>query len=294
MDTIHEKIIYKNAAGNSIEITYSFPFFLQEFTGADGLDSEIHRIKSPNQDGFSVTGESLQGRSLQILGIIKANDKVESAKYRAKLIQVFNPKMEGTLIYEYGDIKRQIRCKVEKAPIFQKKDTSFKRQLFNIDLYCPNPFFTDAEESKEEIAIWQPAFEFALEIAEEGIEMGYREPSLIVNIFNQGAVKSGMTIKFRALATLTNPSLFNVNTREYFKINKTMEAGEIITVTTHFQNKRVNLIKNNITSNAFNWIDLDSTFLKLDPGDNLFRYDAETGLDNLEVDIYHSPQYLGV
>ena len=129
---------------------------------------------------------------------------------------------------------------------------------------------------------------------EEGIEIGYREPSLIVNIYNTGDVACGMKIQFKALATVVNPSLFNVNTREYFKINKTMEAGEIITVTTHFQNKRVELNKNGVVSNAFNWIDLNSTFLQLEPGDNFFRYDADEGIDNLEVSIYYTPQYLGV
>ena len=117
---------------------------------------------------------------------------------------------------------------------------------------------------------------------------------MIVNVLNKGDVATGMRIQFKALATVENPSLFNVNTRDYFKINKIMEAGEVITVNTHFQNKKVELNKNGVISNAFNWIDFQSTFLQLDPGDNLFRYDADEGLGNLEVSIYFNPQYLGV
>ena len=45
---------------------------------------------------------------------------------------------------------------------------------------------------------------------------------------------------------------------------------------------------------AFNYIDYESTFLQLDIGDNLFRYDADEGIDNLEVNIYHTSQHLGV
>ena len=41
-------------------------------------------------------------------------------------------------------------------------------------------------------------------------------------------------------------------------------------------------------------IDLDSTFLKLEVGDNLFRYDAEENINNLEVNIYYNPNYLEV
>ena len=165
---------------------------------------------------------------------------------------------------------------------------------FVIDLIAPNPYWQDLTQSRSDIAIWQGAFEFPLEIPEEGIEMGYREPSLIVNVLNLGDVSCGIKIQFKALATVISPSLFNVNTREYINVNKTMEAGEVITVTTGFGDKRVQLIKNGVTTNAFNWIEPTSSFLQLDPGDNLLRYDADEGIDNLEVSIYFTPQYLGV
>ena len=71
--------------------------------------------------------------------------------------------------------------------------------------------------------------------------MGYREPSLIVNVFNNGDVSTGMKIQFKALATVINPSLTNVNTGEYIKINKVLESGEILTVNTGFQNKKERL-----------------------------------------------------
>ena len=73
-----------------------------------------------------------------------------------------------------------------------------------------------------------------------------------------------------------------------------MSAGEIITINTAFGEKRVESCLNGITTNAFNYIDFNSTFLQLDIGDNLFRYNADLNIDNLEVSIYYMPQYLGV
>lgn len=290
----HEKITYENDRGQRIEIAYSFPYFLQSLNGADGTNAEITKVSGIGQDGSTITNVNLIDRPLQILGSIKGESKEEIARYRAKLLQVFNPKVKGWLQYEYGDTKRRIRCQVENAPVFSKKNKSYKQQEFLVNLICPNPFWQDVVETKEEVAIWRGALEFPLELLEEGIEIGFREPSLIVNVYNAGDVACGMKIQFKALATVVNPSLFNVNNREYFKINKTMEAGEIITVTTHFQNKKVELNKNGVVSNAFNWIDFQSTFLQLDVGDNLLRYDADDGLENLEVSIYFTPQYLGV
>ena len=294
MQRRHEKIIYENDRGERVEIAYSFPYLLQGFIGADGTDTNITSSKGVDQDGMTITNVNLQERPLQILGKIKENDKTALSKRRAKLLQVFNPKVQGWLQYEYGDVKRRIRCQVESAPVFSMPFKIFNVLDFIVYLVAPNPYWQDLSQNKTEIAIWKGAFEFPLELLEEGIELGYREPSLIVNVFNRGDVPCGMKIQFKALATVVNPSLFNVNTREYFKINKTMEAGEVITVTTHFQNKRVELNKNGVVSNAFNWIDTTSTFLQLDVGDNLLRYDSDEGLGNLEVSIWYTPQYLGV
>ena len=62
------------------------------------------------------------------------------------LLQVFNPKIKGTLQYEYGDVKKRIRCQVEKGPVFKNRDKSFKYQDYLINLLCPNPYWQDIAE----------------------------------------------------------------------------------------------------------------------------------------------------
>ena len=287
------KLIYQNDNGNTLEFGGRPPFLVTLIDGLGSVQNEISTSKSPYQDGVSVNNKSLSERHLTLEGVIITRTREERQRSRRKLIQMFNPKSNGELtIYQDGEIRR-IDCIPELAPSFPSaKQENY--QPFMINLYCPNPYWQDINTTKEEVAIWRGSFEFPLELVEEGIEMGYREPSLIVNILNKGDVATGMRIQFKALATVVNPSFFNVNTREYFKVNRTMEAGEIITVTTHFQNKRVELNKNGLVSNAFNWIDFQSTFLQLNPGDNLLRYDADEGLENLAVTIYYTPQYLGV
>ena len=48
------------------------------------------------------------------------------------------------------------------------------------------------------------------------------------------------------------------------------------------------------TIDAFRYLDVDSSYLQLAVGDNLFRYSADTNAENLEVSIYHNNLYLGV
>ena len=290
------KVTFINSQGLSVVLGNEGPFVLTKIEGTGAVAADIQTQKSPYQDGVTYIDNTLGERPLSIEVMLLAENAVEMERHRRKLLRVFNTKLgPGRLIYEFGGNKKEIEAISELAPAFpDAEDFKDTMQPGLISLYCPSPFWRDVVKAKAEVAIWRGAFEFPLEIVTGGIEMGFREPSLIVNIENPGDVACGMEIRFKALATVVNPLLFNVNTREFIKINRTMEAGEIIKVNTHFQNKRVELNKNGIISNAFNWIDLNSTFLQLEPGDNLLRYDADEGIDNLEVSIYFTPAYLGV
>ena len=103
-----------------------------------------------------------------------------------------------------------------------------------------------------------------------------------------------MMIRFKDLGTLKNPSLINVNTYDSLEINTEMKADDIIEASTYKRKKRVTLNRNGAETNIFNLLDLSSTFLQLDLGDNLFRYDAGESLDNLEGSITFTPRLLGV
>lgn len=292
-----QRITFTNAAGQSITLTNARPYLLTSITGTGAADTDVQMQKAPYQDGQTYIDTLLEPRTIYMEVAILTGNREELFQRRREMVQVFNPKLgPGVLRYEYDGGAKEIEATVELAPVFpagkENRGSGFQRAL--ITLICPNPFWRDVAKTKAEIAIWRGALEFPLELVEEGLEVGFREPSLIVNIYNPGDVPCGMEIRFKALATVVNPLLFNVNTREELKINKTMTAGEAIIVTTHFGNKRVESWLNGVSTNAFNWLDLSSTFLQLDPGDNLLRYDAEEGLDNLEVDIYYTPQYLGV
>jgi hypothetical protein len=113
-------------------------------------------------------------------------------------------------------------------------------------------------------------------------------------LINVGDVPSGCEIVFSALGTVTNPELMNLGTSEFVRVLKTMTAGEEIHIFTHFAGKRVVSITGGSNMNAFSLLDVNSTFLQLDVGTNLLRYDALEGLYMLEVSIISSPAYAGV
>ncbi|WP_328010099.1 phage distal tail protein [Lysinibacillus xylanilyticus] len=136
--------------------------------------------------------------------------------------------------------------------------------------------------------------EFPLEVFEEGIEISYRSPSLIVNVENKGSDDTGMIIRFIAASQVVNPKLLNVNTNEELKLNFTMLPGDLIEISTFSGKRTATLKRNNVKINIFGKIDLSSTFLQLRVGDNLFRYDVDKGLDYLECSILHRNTLIGV
>ena len=62
-----------------------------------------------------------------------------------------------------------------------------------------------------------------------------------MNIYNSGDVKSGIRIEFRAIGAVTNPVLLNVDTREFIKLNISLVAGDVLTVSTGYGEKAVKL-----------------------------------------------------
>lgn len=287
-----QKIIYTNSRGQSIELKNCAPFVLTKIDGTGGVKTTQLTTKSPGQDGKSHHGTLLEERTLNIEGAVIGTSVQDTYRKRQELCSIFNPKIDGTLTYTNDAGTHKINCKVEDSPTFKDKVSVI--QQFLIQLYCPNPFWTDTDEYKKEIALWVGDFEFNLELNDDGIDLGHRESNLIANINNQGDVECGMRIELTALASVVNPSILNIYTKEFIKVKRTLNAGDTLVITTYFSDKKVKLIRGGIATNVFNYIDLSSTFLQLDVGLNSLRYDAEQGIDNLELAVYYRPLYLGV
>lgn len=290
-----EKLIYTNERGESIEFSHISVYHtnMNDVKGLNDMRNTIYTFNSMGQDGDTYIGSRIESRDIQITGNINERDKDKFISRRRWLNRVLNPQLAATLTYQYGDFIRIIDCRIDNAPIFISK-TIFCE--FTIRLTCLDPFWREKHESRADIARWIGCLEFELEIPDdEGIEMGARLPSLIVNVHNGGDVRTGLRIEFRATNILTNPMLLNVDTGEFLKFtNLILQSGEVLTVSTHYGRKRITITRDGTVTDGFKYLDYDSTYLQLETGDNLFRHDAETNADNLEVTLFHTNKYLGV
>lgn len=275
----------------------STPDFILNSVDWGAVESTHHSFKYVNQIGVYVTGTSLETRSVTIQGWVIAENESMMTIRKTTLNRFFNPQQAVDLFYKGYVLRFLPNTSIRYSTVIAENNEVICK--FKVEGYCPDPLFSEQVESKVAAASTQAMFHFPLIISETpnppgGIIFGLRQPSLIVTVTNNGAVDVGMKIVFRASGTLTNPSLIEVNTQKFFKVNKTMVAGEEITIDTIIGEKKIEGYLNGITSNYFKYRDLDSEWLQLKVGDNLFRYDADQNVGNLEVYIYYNNKYLEV
>jgi hypothetical protein len=280
---------YINADGLTGTLRQSPPFFIKKIDGTGDVHNLIGTFKAPDQDGAFFINATLDTRLITIEGTIIADNTDKAHVLRNQLLRLFTPKVSGTLIYR----DKKINCVVEDIKLAV---TSRQRVPgFIISLLCPSPYFEAIEPIRAELAQWIPLMMWPLEIpTETGFMFGMRQPSQIMTLINPGDAPTGCQITFSALGNVTNPELMDVDTGEFIRIMRTMVGGEKIHVYTHFAGKRVISEYNGITTNVFNTLDPGSTFLQLAVGTNMLRYDAEEGIDLLEVSVIHPVLFNGV
>lgn len=288
------KIIISNG-DTSVELT-SMPYTVQKIKGFDRLEVKNVTSQGFDQDGANLINSYVLARDMEIAGQVKASSTYHMQICRDKLFDVFIPKKEVTVTHYYGGINRVIRARVEKTPQFDFTDVS-SVQNYGVSMTAMEPYWRDEKETLIPIADVKGSFHFPLTIPKnKGVCFGIKSSSLIVDIYNKSSVKIGMRIVFIAQGAVTNPQLFDINTRKFIRLLCDMEAGERITIETGL-NKSVTRRKNGISEDYIGKVDLaggGDEFLELVPGDNLLRYGAEAGEKLLEVRIYYHHKYPGV
>lgn len=294
---IVQSLIATNANGDSI--TFGRHFRLLEGFDLSNLTAEVNYSEN-TRDGASYQNTLLSTREFDLAFFIYNDfrDRSWIEERRREVFRVFNPKHNPIrLDFETkGGDSYYLNANLEGAPSLPQgfENDNLVWQKGMLQFSCNDPYIYSSSSTMVDIATWVPALQFPLVIPDEGVAFGYRTPSLIANVHNDGDSDTGMIIRFKALANASNPQLINVNTYEEFELNVNMLPGDIIEVSTYTGKKTVTLIRNNVRSNIFNTVDLKSTFLQLEPGDNLFRYNAGSGVDNLEVSMNFTNRFIGV
>ena len=131
-----------------------------------------------------------------------------------------------------------------------------------------------------------------------GEEFGYRQQVAIEQIMNDNAANNiGMVIKLTVADAVTNPTVTKVETQEHITIGTAskpmnLTRGDTLTIYTADNNKRVTLTHDGVATNVNQYLTEDSTFIQLMRGINTFGYSADSGAENLMVEISYRLKYV--
>ena len=209
---------------------------------------------------------------------------------RQRLYRYFKVKKEVKLYFKNENRNLLISGKVESfnGSLFEQKQTIV------IDIRCFEPYFKDSKESAVSMSSLIDLFEFPFSIGNEGIEFSRLDKALTQNIYNAGDTETGMIIELSANGEVINPTIYNVETREYFGLNITMQYGDLIRINTNAFNKKVELVRYGESRNIINNIKKGNKWFQITPGDNVFTYQCERGEEFLNFKFIYSNLFEGV
>lgn len=255
----------------------------------DGLnppEAEIFTNAVANMDGAKYKSAKLQMRNVVLT--VKINGDAEAN--RLHLYEYFATGRWCKLYYSNGTRNVFIEgyCETIECALFTLN------QEMQISIVCPDPYFKSLQMIYADISKVFANFEFPFDIDESGIEMSIVDIGREVIVLNNGEAATGTTITLTASEQITNPVIYNVGTSEFFKLNVTMQDGDVITINTAKGHKSVNKISNGIKTNVINYVQENSTWFQLEVGINKFTYTADQNEELLKVEIESNLLYEGV
>lgn len=278
-----DKIIITNQNEESITLGNEPPYFLQILEGASEVPVTIESQKAPKQDGSTYFENTLENRAITLEGmIVTKNNPSLVNEARRKMQRVLNPKLgEVTITYQ----GKEIRGIVETIPTFPGGDGNkgIYYQKYLINLLCHQPFWFEPFYESREMSYIMGGLSFRLSLPTSFSNRGFKRMAI-----NDGDVTTPVEIEFKGPAI--NPTVANETTGEYVQVNRELGEEDILTVSTTFGEKYVRING----ENAFHYIDLDSVFWQLMPGENILSYASNNDSINTKVTVKWKNRYIGL
>jgi predicted phage tail component-like protein len=276
----------ENDRGNTLELTNNPNYTVFKIEGLNPPHATINSSVNTTTDGSSINSVRLENRNIVIYvtmeGDVEAN--------RINLYKYF-PVKKTVKLY-FSNKSRDIY--IEGAVELIECDLFSNKQVAQISIICPRPYFKDVENLVTVFSDVSAMFEFPFSISKAGVEMSTIGTNQRRSIVNTGDIETGVIIKLFATGTVVNPVIYDVLKRTNLKLNFTMLASDTIVINTNVGEKSIELIRDGVTYNAMGYMAQDSTWFILEAGDNVFTYDADSGNSNLQLTFTTAILYSGV
>ena len=271
---------YINEMGESLVFEWANGFIIDKPQGIDTLSISHSEAQGIDQVGSTFQSSNVQSRPVTINGRLVG---AFQSQMKNKLLSVVRPDLKAKL---YAD-DYYLDVRPTATPVIEGRETNASFQFSVLAAY---PYWQKDSSASETLSGVRKAFKFPWNISR-----AYRFGELIIaqfiNVINEGQVPVPYTVTFSAIDTVVNPKLIEADTNEYLLLNKTLVAGEKVTVEiTHDRT----YVTSSVDGECRGALDLGSSFFRLKVGDNVIKPEATSGKVNLNVRIDFAAEIVGI
>jgi hypothetical protein len=280
-------------AGSERVVLGSHPFTLLKNINLSGLSATINIAETGNDGGLFLNSR-LNSREIELEGMIDCYQKDEKwiKKQRDLVFKICNPKQMVKIEVESNSEIYYLEAYPVSYPVFQSGFESQNKKFhsFLLQFTAPDPYLYRNKKIVT-FAKVTPLFKFPIRFSK--VRMGLVNETLIQNIYNAGSLDAPIEMTIEALQTVTKPYMINVYTQEKISFNTTLQAGDKVIVNTG-RKTEVSKISGGIKTNFYYALDLESDFIQLNKGDNIFRFGADSGEESMRVQVAYNERLGGI
>jgi hypothetical protein len=271
---------YVNNNGDSVVFDYAGGFLINKPSGIDTLSVNLSQAKGINQTGATIQSTNIQPRPVIITGYFVGDMQTEN---KEKLISVIRPDIGGKL---YAD-DFYLNVWPTATPTIEAKIHSAR---FQFSLLAPYPYWCKDDSASAMLARVDKQFKFPWNMSKP-YSFGQVSLSQFMNVLNRGQVPVPYRATFIASGDVKNPKITNAMTGKYLLVNKTLVSGERLVIDiTHDRTT----VTSSIDGDCRGALSLRSNMFELGVGDNVLKPEAESGLNNMQVNIDFAIEIVGI
>lgn len=262
----------------------------------DYVTAKINYVGYVNLLGSQKTGAYLDTRPISINGWIVAKN-IQDMKAKKKFLNSFvNPFEDMRCEYEgyFIDFTPDMSIKYSKE--YSKNNEVMCN--FEIEGTCGVPLFSNINKTEIDQASSYPVKVFPMEIDENtGVILGLCGEGYSRKIVNSGDVETWFKLVISPISDpVYNPKITLKNTGQFMKVNRTIEVGESLIISTQLGYEQIALIKSNgVEKDLMTSLTRDSDIFLLPKGENILEASDDMGyLESINFHIEFSPLYLEV
>ena len=265
---------YVNDNGESLALSIANGYRVVSVTNTSGISVNANQAQGIGQIGTTVQSRVVQPVPMTVTGyLLGSRAQIESRAER--LFAVVLPDV-GAKLYHNGTYYRIVTP--TSTPVV---NDSLRWPTFQFSLLAPYPYWMLDQATKTILTGVLPRFKFPWNISQT-YRFGEMIETAFINIRNSGQVACPFTATLNAKGPVENPRLVNAITGEYMQLNRTMVAGERVTIQiTH----DLTYVNSTVDGDIRGDLELESTLTSMAVGDNLIKTEADSGASSLVASI---------